>query len=181
MRQSRQRNSVDSISTTYMAMRPDPGRAHHDSRKHDIDDQFFLRGPGEERMGLVCFIRSLHRYASISFAAVDVTSIAVGSRSLTPSWARTSTDPNASIRLICIDNTTGAVTNANWWDDYTKTSATVSGLTPGDTYRFIVQTYNHLSQNGASSEQIFFDNAAVPHTVSGLWVGMPLTYATPNP
>jgi titin len=117
----------------------------------------------------------------ISFAAVDVTSIAVGSRSLTPSWARTSTDPNASIRLICIDNTTGAVTNANWWDDYTKTSATVSGLTPGDTYRFIVQTYNHLSQNGASSEQIFFDNAAVPHTVSGLWVGMPLTYATPNP
>jgi len=117
----------------------------------------------------------------MSFAAAYVTSIAVGSRSLTPSWARTSTDSNASIRLICIDNTTGAVTNANWWDDYTKTSATVSGLTPGDSYSFIVQTYNHLSQNGASSEQIFWDNAAVPHTVSGLLVSTPTTHATPNP
>jgi hypothetical protein len=87
----------------------------------------------------------------------------------------------ATVRLLCVDNTTKAVTQAYYWNDYTKTSATVSGLIPGHSYGFIVQTFNNQSINGASSEQIFLDNASPPYIRDNLFVGYPLTWATPNP
>ncbi len=115
-----------------------------------------------------------------TFPLVNVTSIAVGSQSLTPSWAQTSTDTNATVRLLCVDFTAETVTDAGAWDIYNKTSCTVTGLNSSHSYGFFVQTYNSHDHNGASSEQVSPDNEIAPYTVEKLYQ-FPTTVAKPNP